>query len=140
MAKVVAGRLLLKPGATLEPIAPAGYVLLAALKATARTLELDLTITSGTDGVHSGPDDPHKTGEAYDVRSQGFTHEQKVGILAEVLAQLQRGEMDAPIETSNGIATMRFYGFLEAPGTTNEHFHFQRRRGTTYTAADLLNA
>ncbi len=32
-------------------------------------MKVDLTITSGTDGAHSGPGDPHYHGEAYDVRS-----------------------------------------------------------------------
>ena len=47
-------------------------MILAALKAASKTLNLDLTITSGTDGVHSGPGDVHHRGEAYDVRSHDF--------------------------------------------------------------------
>jgi hypothetical protein len=26
----------------------------------------------------------------------------------------------------------RFYGFLESPGTDNEHFHVQVKKGTVY--------
>jgi hypothetical protein len=48
--------------------------------------------------------------------------------------------MDLPIETSSGLATMYFYGFLERPGGPLEHFHFQRRNRVTYTVEDLLKA
>jgi len=112
----------LKPGVTLDRIAPAGYVLLTALKESARQLGHDLTITSGDDGTHSGPLDPHKWGEAYDVRS----HDLPVDIKARLVPLM----MDILGES--------FYGVLESVGTSHEHFHFQRTRGTVFHVLDWL--
>ena len=112
-----------KPGVEFAVIGPAGYVIIEALKAASRKLGQDLTITSGTDGAHSGPTDPHHTGEAYDVRSHDFPAALRFVVLKTI--------MDA-------LDPARFYGFLEAPDTDNEHFHIQRRHGTTFTALDLL--
>lgn len=111
------GVLRVKDGVRFDVIAPGGFDIIAALQRTARSLLNDLTITSGTDGEHSGPTDPHKRGEAYDVRSQGFSTELKQAILNGVMRIL---------------GFDRFYGFLEAEGTANEHFHFQVKKGTTY--------
>lgn len=97
-------------------IAPAGFRILSAIDQCAAKLDCDLVITSGCDGAHSGPADPHHTGEAYDLRSHDFSQEQKDVILAQI----------------NTMLGDRFYGFLETPGTDNEHFHFQRAKGTTY--------
>ena|SRR5690349_9517544 len=122
-----------KDGVQFAKIAPAGMRLLGAFDRACVQLGFDLTITSGTDGEHSGPDDPHHTGEAYDVRSQGI--DDKEGVLMAVLNQFGH-----PTPTSGGYATAYFFGWLEQAGTPNEHFHFQRRRGTTYppvTPADL---
>ena len=114
-----------KPGVRFDVIAPGGYLILAAIKAASKELGLDLTITSGTDGAHSGPKDPHKTGEAYDVRSHDFSHEQKAQILEVIMGRLEHG---------------RFYGFLEGMNTPTEHFHCQRSKGTTFSAEEMLNA
>lgn len=106
-----------KSGVQFLVIAPAGFRILSAIDDCAAKLELDLVITSACDGAHSGPADPHHTGEAYDLRSHDFTAEQKDRILAEIM---------------NKLGWERFYGFLEKPGTDDEHFHFQRKKGTTY--------
>jgi hypothetical protein len=106
-----------KAGVLFFQIAPAGFRILSAIDQTAAALSTDLVITSGTDGEHSGPADPHHTGEAYDVRSQGFSPELKQAILNGVMVKL---------------GFDRFYGFIEDPGTDNEHFHFQRKKDTTY--------
>lgn len=98
-------------------IAPGGFRILSAIDQASRRCDLDLTITSACDGAHSGPNDPHHRGEAYDVRSHDLTPEQRDQVLREVMAML---------------GWERFYGFLESPGTDNEHFHFQVRRGTDY--------
>lgn len=108
---------IVKPGVLFTTLAPGGFEILAAITQTAKALSVDLVITSGTDGCHSGQTDPHHRGEAYDVRSQGFSPELKQAILNGVMAKL---------------GFDRFYGFLESPGTDNEHFHFQVRKGTTY--------
>lgn len=95
-------------------IAPGGFRLLAAIDATAQEIGHDLTITSGTDGEHSGPEDPHYRGEAYDVRTQDLPDKQKA---LEIL-QAHIGPL--------------FYAFIEDPGTPNEHIHCQVAKGTTF--------
>lgn len=114
---------LVKPGARFDRIAPAGYLILSALRRIADTVDHDLLITSGTDDAHSGPGDPHHLGEAYDVRSHDLTAEQKAAVLRALQTLL---------------GSRRFYFFLEGAGTVSEHFHIQRRKDTTFTIADLL--
>src|SRR5260370_10998889 len=106
-----------KPGISFSTIAPGGFRILSAIDQTAQKLDCELTITSACDGEHSGPNDPHHRGEAYDVRTHDFSAEQKALILAQIMQKL---------------GWERFYGFLEAPGTDNEHFHFQVKKGTVY--------
>jgi hypothetical protein len=106
-----------KPGVLFTVIAPGGFRILEAVTSVARGVGLDLCITSACDGTHSGPNDPHHRGEAYDVRSHDFTAPQKATILAALETQL---------------ALEQFYFFLESPGTDNEHFHIQVKKGTTY--------
>jgi hypothetical protein len=113
-----------KEGVEFSIIAPAGFLILQALKTTSKTLNLDLTITSGTDGAHSGPTDPHHSGEAFDVRCNDLSSSLKTMVLNAVMYDL---------------GFDRFYGFIEAPDTGNEHLHFQRRKGTTFTVEDFLN-
>jgi hypothetical protein len=107
-----------KSGVLFTTIAPGGFRILSAIDQACAKLNIgDFVITSGCDGEHSGPVDPHHSGNAYDVRSHDFTADQKDVILANVLTTL---------------GWDRFYGFLESPGTDNEHFHFQVKKGTTY--------
>jgi hypothetical protein len=106
-----------KDGVLFTKIAPGGFRILSALDHVSELCKLDLTITSACDGLHSGLDDPHHRGEAYDVRSHDLTPEQKDQVLTEVMAFL---------------GFERFYGFIESAGTANEHFHFQIRKGTQY--------
>ncbi len=117
-----------KPGVAFDVVAPAGYVILDALKKASNLLGKDLTITSGTDGVHSGPGDPHETGEAFDVRSHDFPPALQKLVLAVIMVQLDGRMKD------------RFYGSLEKQGQPDEHYHLQRRKGTTFGIEDLLNA
>ena len=103
-----------KPGVQYTVIAPGGMALLSALRLTAYQIEHDLTITSACDGLHSGPDDPHHRGEAYDVRTHDLPNpEHALQVLIEQLGPL-------------------FYAFLEDAGTDNEHIHCQVKKGTTY--------
>ena len=106
-----------KDGVLFTKIAPAGFRILEAISVTARLSGMDLCITSACDGEHSGPNDPHHRGEAYDVRSHDLTQQQKDIILGYFTSQL-------PLNN--------FYYFLESPGTDNEHFHLQVKKGTTY--------
>ena len=114
----------IKPGVRFDVIAPAGYMILAAIKAAEKLLDFDLTITSGTDGTHSGVTDPHLLGEAYDIRTHDFLPVVKRNVLTAIMANLD---------------PMRFYGFIEAVGEDAEHIHLQRRKGTTFTVEDFLN-
>ena len=106
-----------KDGVQFTVIAPGGFRILEAISIAARKLGLDLTITSACDGAHSGPDDPHHRGEAYDLR----THD---------IPQLTKPVVLNALQSLLPLAS--FYSFLEAPGTDNEHIHIQVRKGTTY--------
>jgi len=107
-----------KDGVEFKVIAPGGFRILRAIDTVADKCSVDLTITSGTDGMHSGPDDPHHRGEAYDIRSQNLGPTTKETVLNALRSLLD--------------ATGRFYTFLEAEATSNEHFHAQVKRGTTF--------
>ena len=106
-----------KSGVLFAVIAPGGFRILSALEQASEKLGIDLVITSACDGVHSGPDDPHYKGEAYDARSHDFDEEQKDKILAAVMLIL---------------GWDYFFGQLESPGSPNEHFHYQVKKGATY--------
>src|SRR6266478_2265468 len=97
-------------------IAPAGFVLLAAILAAAKAIGQDIWITSGSDGCHSGQDDPHHLAEAYDIRTHDMTAEQKA----------------VALKTIQDTAGPLFYAFLEDPDSENEHIHMQRAKGTVY--------
>lgn len=118
---------LVKEGVKFTTVAPAGYCILAALRNTAPFLMGDVMITSACEGEHSGPNDPHHLGEAYDVRSRGLSASEQAQLLFSVQKFLERQWPG------------KFYGFLEAEGTNNEHFHFQRRKDTIFTIEDYLN-
>lgn len=127
------GLVLVKAGVRFTTIAPAGFRLLAAIERAARGLRLELTITSACDGPHSGPGDPHKLGEAYDLQSHAFGVGLKRTVLRAILLDCCEPD-EAPAERVGllWITTAYFFGFLEATETPNEHFHLQRRKGTTY--------
>lgn len=114
-----------KDGVEFTVIAPAGWMILQALKRASEYLLRDLTITSACDGNHSGPNDPHKKGEAYDIRSNDI----EVGSKEYVLDIIMRG-----------LDGKQFYGYLESPGTLNEHYHVQRARNTTFSIEDFFSA
>jgi hypothetical protein len=113
-----------KPGVEFTTIRPAGFLILQALKQASKQLGVDLMITSACDGTHSGPSDPHHSGEAYDVRSHDLAPELRPKVVDAVMAILGRE---------------RFYAFLESPNTSDEHIHIQRRKGTTFTIEEFLN-
>lgn len=118
------GSILVKPGVDFgAELAPAGAQILDHLKRLVAAYPFNVTITSARDGVHSGPADPHHSGEAFDLRTHDLTQEQK-GLL---LTDLQKGLGE------------RFFAFLEAPNTDTEHIHVQRRRATTYSVLDYLS-
>ena len=121
------GRLLVKTGVDFgEAFAPAGARILDVLKRLVAGYPFDVTITSARDGAHSGPGDPHHSGEAFDLRTNTLTSEQKALLLLDLRETLYK-------------APRKFYAFLEAPGQPHEHVHVQRRKGATYTIDDYLH-
>ncbi len=121
------GRLLVKPDVDFGTnLAFAGARILDVAKKVAELMDFDVMITSAREGVHSGPNDPHHKGEAFDFRTNTLKPEQK----ARLLTSLQNG-----LYTSR---PARFYAFLESPGLLNEHIHVQRRMGTVYNVFDYL--
>lgn len=123
-----------KPGARLDKLTIGGACLLAALARTASYLPFDLMVTSGTDGVHPAPDNPHAAGNALDVRSQDLPTDQVDRVLRLVMGDLAMLTMQLQASptlesSSGGIVTGLFFGWLEDAGTDNEHYHFQVRNG-----------
>lgn len=106
-----------KEGVTLVP-SPGGARIIAALWQVAQAVGRDITITAGSNGIHSGPEDPHHFGNAYDIRTHDQPDPQAFLIAIE----------NTLAETDSG----RFYAFLEDAGTENEHVHCQVRKGSTY--------
>lgn len=123
-----------KDGVTFGTIAPAGFRLLGAIERAARQLGRDVTITSGDDGTHSGPTDPHHRGAAYDVRAHDLPDDLRARFLWLVLMECRDDEpLPVPAgEIPQSLVTNKFFGFLEAPDTPNMHFHFQLRKGAQY--------
>ena len=121
------GRLLVKAGVDFGVVlAPAGARMLDVLKRLVPSYSFDVTITSARDGTHSGPGDPHHSGEAFDLRTNTLSTEQKVTLLADLRETLYK-------------TPRKFWVDLEAPGQPHEHIHVQRRKGVTYTVVDYLN-
>lgn len=116
----------IKPGVEFTKVAVGGFLILQAIRQVAKDLKIPLTITSACDGVHSGPNDPHYSGEAYDVRTHDLGNDdQKKKVLLAIMDKL---------------GWDRFYGFLEAPGEDREHFHIQVKRNTTLSLIGWLQS
>jgi hypothetical protein len=129
------GAVRVKPGVQFTVIAPAGFAVLGAIAAAARLCRMDIVITSACDGAHSGDDDPHHRGEAYDVRTHDYTETVKDALLFHLLELLRLpGEpIAAPVAgVPRSLATSQFFGFIEGAGTPGEHLHVQLRRGRSY--------
>ena len=107
-----------KEGVRFDTIAPGGFRILSALQEASDVLGKDLTITAGTDGVHSGPNDPHYRGCAYDVRTMDLPAD-----VAEKLQSLLEDKLGPDftviLETSG-------------PHTTAPHMHIQVKKGVVY--------
>ena len=120
-----------KHGVLFETIAPAGFRILGAIESVARSMNYDLTITSASDGTHSGPNDPHHRGEAFDIRSKTIAPSVKDDVLRLLLLDLcEHKETLQPV--SIGFATSLFYAQLEDRDGENEHIHLQLRTGRQY--------
>lgn len=115
-----------KQGVQYSVISPAGHLLLSAIQFASEALKLDLTITSACDGAHSGPEDPHHFGSAYDVRTHGLPDKQVV--LQAIMDEL--GDTITPGD--GGLLTEKFFGWIENEDTPDEHIHIQLRHGISY--------
>lgn len=122
------GRILVKPGVAFAVIASEGFRILGSLDRVAREWSGDLMITSGTDGVHSGPTDPHYLGKAYDVRTHDLQPERKDQLLKLLLFDLMEHSSDVPLPVSGGLGTTQYWGWIEKRGTVAEHLHIQCRQ------------
>ena len=126
------GVLRTKDGVQFAVISPAGFRLLAAFESYATEAPFDLTITSGTDGVHSGPDDPHHLGNAYDLRTHDLPATVSADALVRDIVTALEGAGETVESASEGYITAKFFGFVEDAGTDNEHAHFQLRIGQSF--------
>ena len=113
----------IKDGVKFDIIAPGGYLIIQALKQASRNLERDLVITSGTDGIHSGENDPHHRGEAYDIRTHDFPDNEVKNKLVYMLNMLLGHD---------------FYAFLEDADGNNEHVHVQVAKGVHFDVSNLI--
>lgn len=123
-----------RPGVRFDRIDPAGFCILAALQIAATVCQVDLMLTSGTDG-HTAPD-PHVTGEAYDVSVHLLSAQE----IADVTASLERtlGPLftvlyEVPTKPSD--PTLRSIAYIN-PQATGPHVHVQRKKGTTFPPRD----
>jgi len=109
-----------------DVIDEATIYLLSTLQKVAARLEIAAVwITSGTDGAHSGPDDPHHHGHALDIRTHNFP---------------TRAERVAFVEALGLALGKAFFVFLEDPDTDNEHVHAQVKRGVTFPPRPITSA
>jgi hypothetical protein len=104
-----------KEGVLFTVIAPGGFVILSALEMLCQEINHDITITSACDGTHSGPEDPHHRGEAYDIRTHDLPDK---GFALEELKQILNQD--------------EFFMWIEDADGENEHIHIQVKKGTTY--------
>lgn len=107
--------LMSKPGVLFTVIAPAGFQILTAINRAAVIIGHDITVTSACDGEHSGPDDPHHRGEAYDFRTHDLPDKNLA--LATIKSLLDYD---------------KFFAWIEDEDTPNEHIHVQLRHGMSY--------
>lgn len=122
-----------KPGCRFDRIAPAGFVLLAAIQDACFQLGLSLVVTSGTND-HALPD-PHAQGEAYDLSVESLTDGQLDQLLRHLRAQLPTDHFTVLFEVPSlaGLSKARaeFVTYVNDKATA-PHLHLQRRRGTVY--------
>lgn len=119
------GQILLKKGVKFGPLSPGGAQILSKLKEVVAALDFDVTITSANDSKHSKAS-KHYIDEAFDLRTNTLTKDQKYKLLADLKDALYKPDR-------------RFYAILEADGTPNQHIHVQVRAGTTYDIYDFLS-
>ena len=120
-----------KPGVKFNPIAPAGFVLLAAIQAACWHLDRDITISCGSEGHPTI--DPHSTGEAYDLSVQGMNDPEIIDLVMFLRKTLGR-QFYVVYETPSAIRDALVVAAVAVMNlqATAAHIHCQRARGTTY--------
>lgn len=115
-----------------DVIAPAGFRLLAALDNLSRDWPSDIFLTSGTDGAHSGPTDPHKRGCAYDVQTNQWPLMDTKQAFVRAVVERAEGNGASAVSVGGGWGTTHFWGWVENAGEPNEHAHLQLRQGVSF--------
>lgn len=105
----------LKPGAVVT-LSPAIIHMLDKMFEWSKANNQPLVITAGTNGKHSA-NSKHYIKEALDIRSHNFPDLSKKNQFVRDMTELLGS---------------KFFIFLEAPDTANEHFHLQVRKGGSY--------
>lgn len=106
----------------LDPIAPAGGAILAALALAATTIKRDLTVTCGAEG--HPPTDPHSRGEAYDARVAGLPEATIYALISSLKATLgPRFTVlyETPTKPMGILASMAYVN----PHASAPHLHIQ---------------
>lgn len=119
-----------RPSVTFHRIAPAGFRILGALDAVTQVCYTDLEITSGTDS--HGLQDPHASGEAYDVSVKGLPDTTVLAIHAFLTARL--GPLFTvlyEVPTAPADPALRDIAYVN-PKATGPHLHIQRKKGTAF--------
>lgn len=120
----------LKAGAGFPVLAPAGIRILSTIDQTAQQFGIVLTVTSGSEPMGRAPTDPHPLGEAVDVSVQGLTTDEIRDLHAEFTMRLGSA-FTVLYETPRPSAGLADLAYVN-PKATGEHFHLQRKKGTTW--------
>jgi hypothetical protein len=108
--------------------------ILNALQVASELLGFPLVITSGIDGAHSGSNDPHHLGRAYDIRTYNWPQHENIHSPNDVLGLIMRCFNDGPLEKKDGgLVSANYFGWLENAGQPGEHLHVQVRRAVVPT-------
>jgi len=115
-----------------DVISSAGFRLLAALDNLSRDWPTDIYLTSGTDGTHSGPNDPHHLGRAYDVQTNQWPLMDTKQAFVRAWIERAEGTGESAVSVGGGWGTTHFWGWVESAGQPNEHAHGQLRQGVSF--------
>lgn len=131
-----------KPGAAVHVLAPAGIRILAAIDWAAQAAGIVLTITSGSESRGRKPEDPHMTGEAFDLSVTDLRGQQIVSLFRHMRQHLGPAftvlyEVPTMPEDQSNLESevLRSIAYVN-PNATAPHIHIQRKKGTTWPPAD----
>jgi len=128
-------------GVKLDGLAPAGFVIIAAIIAAANATGLAFELTCGTE-AHAASD-PHSLGEALDISVAPYTATQVLvakAALEAALAALTDAPFDVLYECREAPKDARLSAIAYVnPHATGRHFHIQRRKGTQFAPTTALS-